>query len=89
MAAAGLEPDKHLGMTIAEVAPTLFALDKKFGSHVCGEGGEYETFVLDCPMFKAKIVLEETRWCRPRFFRPFAASVSPCRVAQWMHTGPA
>lgn len=63
MAAAGLEPDTHLGMTIAEVAPTLFALDKKFGSHVCGEGGEYETFVTDCPLFKAKIVLEETRTC--------------------------
>lgn len=63
MAAAGLEPDTHLGMTIAEVSPTLFALDKKFGSHVCGEGGEYETFVTDCPLFNARIVLEETRMC--------------------------
>lgn len=66
VAAAGLEPEKHLGMTIAEVAPTLFALEKKFGSHVCGEGGEYETFVTDCPLFKAKIVLEETRMCGDR-----------------------
>lgn len=61
VAAAGLDPETHLGMTISEVAPTLFSLEKKYGSHICGEGGEYETFVLDCPLFKARIVLEETK----------------------------
>ena len=23
----------------------------KYGVNVCGEGGEYETFTLDCPLF--------------------------------------
>lgn len=25
--------------------------------NVCGEGGEYETFTLDCPLFKKRIVM--------------------------------
>ena len=29
----------------------------KFGLNVCGEGGEYETFTLDCSLFKKKIVM--------------------------------
>ncbi len=29
----------------------------KFGLNVCGEGGEYETFTLDCPLFSKKIVV--------------------------------
>ena len=28
-----------------------------YGSHICGEGGEYETLTLDCPLFKHKITL--------------------------------
>lgn len=31
--------------------------EKKFGLNVCGEGGEYETLTLDCPIFKKKIVM--------------------------------
>lgn len=27
-------------------------LNKKYKIHIAGEGGEYETFVLDCPLFK-------------------------------------
>lgn len=30
-------------------------LSKKFGINICGEGGEYETLVLDCPAFNKKI----------------------------------
>ncbi|NXL62280.1 DPH6 ligase, partial [Chordeiles acutipennis] len=33
-------------------------LSEKYGVHVCGEGGEYETFTLDCPLFKKKIVVD-------------------------------
>ena len=52
----------HLGKDIAEMQPTLLALHAKYGLHVCGEGGEYETFVLDCPLFKEKqIVVDESR----------------------------
>lgn len=34
-----------------------FQLSEKYGVHVCGEGGEYETFTLDCPLFKKKIIV--------------------------------
>ncbi|KAG8126227.1 putative Diphthine--ammonia ligase protein [Naja naja] len=32
----------------------------KYGVHICGEGGEYETFTLDCPLFKKKIVVDSS-----------------------------
>lgn len=28
--------------------------------NVCGEGGEYETFVIDCPLFKKRLVIDES-----------------------------
>jgi len=28
-----------------------------YGSHICGEGGEYETLTLDCALFKSRIRL--------------------------------
>ena len=28
-----------------------------FGLNTCGEGGEYETLTLDCPIFKKKLVV--------------------------------
>ena len=31
--------------------------NKKYGLNICGEGGEYETFTLDCPLFKKRIVM--------------------------------
>lgn len=38
----------------------LTHLNNKYGINVCGEGGEYETLTLDCPLFKNfKIVLDE------------------------------
>ncbi|KAM7327569.1 diphthine--ammonia ligase isoform X1 [Alexandromys fortis] len=60
VAALGLDPDKHLGKTLNEMEPYLFELSKKYGVHVCGEGGEYETFTLDCPLFKKKIVVDSS-----------------------------
>lgn len=36
----------------------LKELNKKFGINLCGEGGEYETFVLDCPLFKKRIKIK-------------------------------
>ena len=38
----------------------LEVLNKKYQVSCCGEGGEFETFVLHCPLFSKKIVLEET-----------------------------
>ncbi len=51
VAGAGLDPYKHLGKTLSHLKPQLYHLHNKLGLDVCGEGGEYESLVLDCPMF--------------------------------------
>ncbi|XP_061854599.1 diphthine--ammonia ligase isoform X3 [Colius striatus] len=61
VAAFGLDPDKHLGKTLDQIEPYLLELSEKYGVHVCGEGGEYETFTLDCPLFKKKIVVDSSK----------------------------
>ncbi|KAM9290303.1 diphthine--ammonia ligase isoform 2-T2 [Cariama cristata] len=61
VAAFGLDPDKHLGKTLDQMEPDLLELSEKYGVHVCGEGGEYETFTLDCPLFKKKIVIDAAK----------------------------
>lgn len=37
----------------------LKKLKDKIGSNVAGEGGEFESLVLDCPLFKRRLVIEE------------------------------
>ncbi|XP_027111168.1 diphthine--ammonia ligase isoform X2 [Coffea arabica] len=60
VAAMGLDPSKHLGKEISWLEPHLHKLKELYGLNVCGEGGEYETLTLDCPLFKnAHIVLDE------------------------------
>ena len=56
VAVLGLGP-KHLAKPIEEMLPILEELNQKYGINVCGEGGEYETITLDCPLFKKKIIL--------------------------------
>ncbi len=41
--------------------PHLHKLEDEYGSHVCGEGGEYETLVLSMPIFKKKLVLDKVQ----------------------------
>lgn len=60
VAGAGLDPRKHLGNDLASIYPTLLRLHTKYGLDLCGEGGEYETLVLDCPLFVKRLVLVET-----------------------------
>nr|XP_014342126.1 PREDICTED: diphthine--ammonia ligase isoform X1 [Latimeria chalumnae] len=60
VAAFGLDPNKHLGKTLDEIESYLKQLSMKYGVHVCGEGGEYETFTLDCPLFKKRIVVDSS-----------------------------
>jgi diphthine-ammonia ligase len=49
-----------LGRSLGEMQSRLHALNARFGLHVCGEGGEFETFVRFCPLImKRRIVLEE------------------------------
>ncbi|XP_031277992.1 diphthine--ammonia ligase isoform X2 [Pistacia vera] len=60
VAAMGLDAGKHLGKEIAFLDSYLHKLKELYGINVCGEGGEYETLTLDCPIFvNARIVLDE------------------------------
>ncbi len=55
VAAAGLDK-KWLGRTIDENGVSeLLALEKKHGLSSIGEGGEFESFVTDAPLFNKKI----------------------------------
>ncbi|MBU0952994.1 MAG: diphthine--ammonia ligase [Nanoarchaeota archaeon] len=54
-----------LGKTIDKTTiDALLALSKKFRFHPAGEGGEYESLVLDCPVFKKQLVIDDaaTTW---------------------------
>lgn len=55
VASLGLLPDRHLGKSLKEMQSHLLKMKEKYGLNVCGEGGEYETFTLDCPLFKQRI----------------------------------
>jgi len=59
VAGEGLD-ETFLGRIIdKELAYELTELEKKKGVHSAGEGGEYETFVIDCPMFQKRIEISE------------------------------
>lgn len=55
VAAIGLVPEIHLGKRLEEMKEHLIRLRNQYGCNVCGEGGEYETLVLDAPFFKRRI----------------------------------
>lgn len=57
VAALGLEPNRHLGRSLRLVEPHLQVMHQKYGLHICGEGGEYETLVVDCPLYSCRIVM--------------------------------
>ncbi|ASI99092.1 diphthine--ammonia ligase [Thermococcus celer] len=64
VSAYGLD-ESWLGRKIDEKAlEELVKLHGKYGIHVAGEGGEYETFVRDAPFFRARVVFDEVekRW---------------------------
>jgi diphthine-ammonia ligase len=50
----GLTKDDLL-KSIGEMQPKLFELEKKYMISVCGEGGEFESLTVDCPLYKKKI----------------------------------
>uniref|UniRef100_A0A0N5ALC6 Diphthine--ammonia ligase n=1 Tax=Syphacia muris TaxID=451379 RepID=A0A0N5ALC6_9BILA len=58
VAAIGLTRE-HIGKNLKEVRDHLLMLNSKYGVSVCGEGGEYESFVVDCPLFKKRICIDE------------------------------
>lgn len=53
-ASIGLEPRRLIGKTLDEARPTLEKMTAQYQSHLAGEGGEYETTVLSCPLFRAE-----------------------------------
>ncbi|KAH9190361.1 hypothetical protein AeNC1_007666 [Aphanomyces euteiches] len=61
VASMGLVPRRHLGRTIADLYPFFLDLNEKYQFHICGEGGEYETLTLDCPLFKKRIVIDSAQ----------------------------
>lgn len=61
VAAAGFDKE-WLGKKMdAGVIEDLKALSEKFGISPAGEGGEYETFVIDGPIFKKRIELGDVK----------------------------
>lgn len=57
----GLVPQKHLNKSLGQLYYSgLFQrLHDKYQFHMCGEGGEFETLVLDCPVYKKRLVLDQ------------------------------
>ena len=59
--AEGLD-ESWLGRKIdLKAVEELKELRKKYGINLAGEGGEFETLVLDCPLFKKKIEILEAK----------------------------
>lgn len=57
--------EKWLGRELdSKAAEELLEIQKKTGISPVGEGGEYESLVLDCPLYKKRILLEvkEKMW---------------------------
>ncbi len=52
VAAMGLKPDRDLGRSLVDARGTLYEIESAYGSHCCGEGGEFETLTMDCPLFR-------------------------------------
>lgn len=52
-----------LGMALGEIYEYLQGCKSVYELNYCGEGGEYETIVLDCKFFKKRIVIVESEVC--------------------------
>jgi len=61
VAALGLD-ESWLGRRLNhEALRDLIALNQQYGINVCGEGGEFETLVLDAPIYRRRIRIVEAR----------------------------
>lgn len=59
VAAQGLD-DRILGKPLDyPMLNRLLKLNERYGIDICGEGGEYESMVLDAPWFEKEIIIEE------------------------------
>ncbi|VDN98977.1 unnamed protein product [Rodentolepis nana] len=61
IASYGLDVKRDLGTWISDFMPRAFKLaaDPECSLNPCGEGGEFETFTFDCPIFHKRIVATE------------------------------
>jgi len=57
----GLIPSRHLKKSLGNLYYSgLFdKLYERYQFHYCGEGGEYESIVVDCPIYKRRLVLDD------------------------------
>lgn len=53
--------EKHLGKSLGQIRGELKKLNSMFGLHLCGEGGEYETLVVDSPLFVKRLIWKEEK----------------------------
>jgi asparagine synthase (glutamine-hydrolysing) len=60
VAAEGLDKSFLNKVITQKELDKLVKLNKKLHINVAGEGGEFETLVLDAPLFKSKLKLEES-----------------------------
>lgn len=62
IAAEGLDKTWLNKIITAQDLPKLLLLQKKYQININGEGGEYESLVLDCPLFiNQEIIIKETK----------------------------
>jgi len=60
--AMGLGP-QHLGRVVTpDVAEEIIALSRRYGFSPVGEGGEFETFVVESPLMALDVVSGEIHW---------------------------
>lgn len=59
VAALGLDKSWVGRRIVEEDVDKLVMLNKKIGLNVAGEGGEFESFVLDAPMYRKRIVIKD------------------------------
>ncbi|KAM3132259.1 hypothetical protein pb186bvf_015589 [Paramecium bursaria] len=58
VAAFGLSKD-YLGKRVKDCYEQFAKMQQEFGFHPCGEGGEFESLTLDCPLYKKRFVIKE------------------------------
>ncbi|MFA6461552.1 MAG: diphthine--ammonia ligase [Candidatus Woesearchaeota archaeon] len=61
VAAEGLDRSWLNRSITTEDVDLLVKLKEKLGTNVAGEGGEFESLVLNCPLFKKRLVIEEAK----------------------------
>lgn len=48
---------RHPAFCLRQISSSFARQHERFGLHVCGEGGEFETFTTDCALYRSRIVL--------------------------------